>query len=414
MTTGTTGSSETPAAKPPLGKVIARRATIAVAAVLLMLIPSVVLFTITKQPSATYASMGVLIGAFALLAGGRRIAIITSIVVALLAPLSIVAGLSPFTGAALMAIMTLTVGRLSIFGLNRATMLVPIFLAWPILSPVPWIPSGDRERIHELLTKHGVSLVQALNDLHSSPASASSGSSGSSSAVTTFLQHQRFDNTYLAWVSLFFFVGAMFPVVVLPLVMRKMKKPKLAPHTRSEAVPYTIIITVLAAAGTYYFLDHPKVLGGAFLIATILVLTQVGNDIAWKLTIERVLGTFGGLALLLGVTKIVGNATYTSVLGIPMPMQYYAIGVVLGAFAVIAKFSPRAWIYYILITPTAALLNAYTSAQATNFGDQRVIDNAVGAALVILATLVTIAAGRVMKGHATVDPPAGVLDASPA
>lgn len=409
----TTATSTLPA-RSPLGKVILRRSAIAVMLLLMMLVPSVVLFIITKQPSATYASMGALIGVFAFIAGGRRIAIITTIVVSLLAPISIVSGLSPLTGAALMAIMTLTVGRLSIFGLNRATMLVPIFLAWPILTPVPWIPSGDLDRVNEMLTKHGLSLTQAISDLHSSAGGAGSSSSGSSSAITTFLQHQRFDNGYLAWVALFFFVGAILPVIVLPLAMRNRKQPKLAPHSRSEAVPYTVIITVLASAATYYFLDHPKVVGGAFLIATILVLTQVGNDIAWKITIERVLGTFAGLFVLLGITKVVGAASYTSVLGVPMPMKYYAIGVLLGAFAVMAKFSPRQWIYYVLITPTAALLNAFTVSQATNFGDQRVIDNAVGAGLVIIATLVTIGAGRVMKGRVTLAPPMDVPDASPA
>ena len=413
MTTSTTAPA-TPPAKPPLGKVIIRRVVIAVVLLLLMLVPSAVLFIITKQPAATYSSMGALIGAFALLAGGRRIAIITAIVLALLAPIAIVSGLSPVTGAALMAIMTLTVGRLSIFGLHRATMMVPIFMAWPILTPIPWIPTGDLDRVNDLLTKHGLNLAQALNEMHTTAGSTSSGSSGASSGVSTFLQHQRFDNTYLLWVALFFFVGAIIPVIVLPLAMRKMKKPQLAPHSRSEAVPYTIIITVLATAATYYCLDHPKLVGGSFLIATILVLTQIGNDIAWKITIERVLGTFGGVALLAGITKVVGTASYTSVLGVPMPMGYYGIGILFGAFAIIAKFSPRQWIYYILITPTAALLNAFTTAQATSFGDQRLADNAVGAALVIVATFVTLGAGRLMKGRVTIAPAIDVPDASPA
>ena len=155
-------------------------------------------------------------------------------------------------------------------------------------------------------------------------------------------------------------------------------------------------------------------MGGSFLIATILVLTQIGNEIAWKLTIERVLGTFGGVVLLLGITKIVGTASYTSVLGVPMPMGYYGIGLLFGAFAIIAKFSPRQWIYYILITPTAALLNAFTAAQATSFGDQRLVDNAVGAVLVIAATVVTLVAGRLMKGRVTIAPALNIPDASPA
>lgn len=97
-----------------------------------------------------------------------------------------------------------------------------------------------------------------------------------------------------------------------------------------------------------------------------------------------------------------------------MPMQYYAIGILFGAFAIIAKFSPRQWIYFILITPTTALLNGFTTAQATKFGDQRLVDNAVGAALVVIAMLVTIGAGRLMKGRVDVAPAMDVPDASPA
>jgi len=119
----------TPTVDQTLAKVLLRRTVIAVLATAMLLVPAIVLFVITKQPSATYAAMGALAGIFAVMPGGTRIGFITAIVLALLAPLSIVAGLTPFTGAALMAIMALTVGRLARFGLHRATLLVPILLA---------------------------------------------------------------------------------------------------------------------------------------------------------------------------------------------------------------------------------------------------------------------------------------------
>jgi hypothetical protein len=386
--------STPPAVKPPFRKVLLRRSLIALAAMVLILVPSVVLFMITKQPSATYASMGAMIGMFALIAGNRHLAVITAIVVALLAPISIVAGLSPVTGAALMALMTLVVGRMSLFGLQRAVMLVPIFLAWTMLEPMPWITSADFTRINEVLSKSGGSMAQALNTVQSGSASSSSGSVPAE--VTNALIHLRFDSTYLAWVAVFFFVGAIVPVIVLPFALRKVHMPKPVPHPRSEALPYTIAIAIITSAGTFYFLDRPKVVGGAFLIATVLVLVQVGNDMEWKMAIDRVLGTFGGMAVLLGLVAVVGRASYTVVMGIPMPMTYYGIGLVFGAFAIIAKFSPRHWIYFVLITPTAALLNAFTTSQAAEFGKQRVIDNAVGAGLVVIAALFTLIASRYM------------------
>lgn len=411
----TTAKISTPVAKPPLYRVMLRRVALTLLAMAMILIPSILLFAITKQPSATYASMGTIIGVVAVLAGGQRIGVITAMVVALLAPISIVAGLSPVTGAALMAVMTLTVGRLSIFGLHRAVVLVPIFLAWPMLAPVPWLPTADVDRITDLMTKSGLSLAQAVDQAQSAGGSSSSGSaSTTASTVTNALIHQRFDSTYLAWVALFFFVGAIVPVILLPLLLRGRHMPKLTPHRRSEAVPYTVVITVLTAAATFYFLDHPKQAAGAFLIATILVLTQIGNDVAWRITIERVLGTLVGVAVLIGVTSVVGRASYDVVMGVPMPMTYYAIGLVFGAAAVIAKFSPRQWIYYILITPTAALLNAFTTSQANDFGEQRLVDNLVGAGLVIAAALLTLIAGRYMDKHVVFGTPADVADASPA
>lgn len=406
----------TPEAKSPLAKVILRRTALALVLIALMLLPSVVLFAITKQPSATYASMGALIGMFAVAAGGVRIGVITSVVVALLAPITIIAGLSPITGAALMAIMTLTVGRLATFGLHRAVVLVPILLVWPMLTPVPWIPSGLQEKVQNALTSKGLSLNEAIAQLQSSPSSTSgSGSSSAASSttkITDALLHQRMDSTYLAWVAAFFFIGAIVAVGVMWFAMRKRPAPVLARHARSETVPYTIVITLLATVSTWYCLDHPKLVAGSFLIAAILILTQLGNDIAWKLTIERVLGTLGGVVLLTGIMKLVGTVSYTVILGVPIPAKVYIVGTAFGVAAVIAKFSPRLWIYYVLIVPTAAMLNAFTATQATDFGKQRLADNVVGAALVIIAAVVTLVGSRLMSRHH--DSTTDVPKASPA
>ena len=80
--------------KPSLGALVVRRTAIAIVLTVLVLAPAVVLFMITKQPSATYAAMATLIGIVAVMAGGPRIGVIAAIV----------AGLTPFTGAALMAL----------------------------------------------------------------------------------------------------------------------------------------------------------------------------------------------------------------------------------------------------------------------------------------------------------------------
>ncbi len=382
----------------PLGAVLVRRSLIALVLVGLMLAPSVVLFVITRQPAATYASIGALIGILAVAAGGVGIGIRVAVVASLVAPLAIVAGLSPVTGAALMVLMTLVVGRLAMVGLHRATMLVPILMTWPMLTPTPWIPSGFEDAVQTEMTTSGLTITDAV-----AKAEAGTTTIPGTSRLAGALIQQRMDSSYLAWVAAFFFIGGIVAVVVMAFAVRRVTLPAPEPHSRSEVIPYTISITVLAAAATYYFLDNPKVVGGSSLIATILVLTQVGNNFNWKLAVHRLVGTLGGVLVLAAVIRVVGPASYTLVLGVPMPVSIYAVGLVLGVLAVTAKFSPRQWIYFALITPAAAMLNAFTTAEASDFGDQRLVDNVVGVALVLTAAVVTLIASRVLSSRTPED-----------
>ena len=107
------------AGKPRIGKLLMRRTAIAIALVLLMLVPGLAMMAATGQPAATYAAMGTLVGVVAVMAGGLRIGIITAVVVALLAPIVVVAGLTPITGAAIMAIMPIMFLRRMVDGFGR-------------------------------------------------------------------------------------------------------------------------------------------------------------------------------------------------------------------------------------------------------------------------------------------------------
>ena len=399
-----TSTGTTPAAKRGLGGLLVRRGAIAIALVLVLLIPAFGLMAVTGQPAATYSALAALIGIVAVVAGGLRIGLITAIVVSLLAPLAVVAGLTPITGAAFMAIMTLTVGRLATFGLHRATMLVPIMLAWPLLAPVPWLPHDRIVELNALLSKHGTSLADALTAIQGKTPSGAASSSSTGDTMAHMMTELRMDSTYLTWLVLFFFVGAVIPVLLGWLLRKRLPSPKLAMHPRRETVPYTATITVLAAVATYYFLDHPKMPGGAFFIAVILVLTQVGNDIAWRLTIQRVVGTFFGVLLFIGINAIVGETTFTEIFGLPFPLGIYLIGIAFGVVAIMAKFSPRHWLYFILIVPTTAYLNAFTVGEAAGLGKARLIDNAVGAVLVLLAALITLGGSRLYARRFPSDP----------
>ena len=322
---------------------------VALAMVLLLLVPAIIMSVVIKlatghtEAAGTWASLAAIVGIAGVLGGGVELGIILTIVMTLLAPLSIVAGATPITGAALMALMCLMVGRLSRFGLHKATMLVPIMIAWPIISPPFW---GPQEVV------------------------------------------DRTNTTYLGWMAIVFLVGTLFPVIVIPLLLRKRTPPTLMTYTRREAIPYTAMITILATVGTYYVLDHKKDFGGAFLIATILVLAPIGESESIRPTLLRICGTVVGSVFVILIVTQVQSITLI-----------YVIGLLFGVAAVMSKLATRTWLYYVLMVPTAACLNAYTTKQVSQLGEQRVVDNIVGGALVLLAMGVALAYSRWSDKH---------------
>ncbi len=332
---------------------VKRRLTLVGAVVVLTLLPSIVMVLVTwlgtgtVQGAATWASIPAIVGIAAAVTGGRRYAVIVSIVLGFLAPLAIVAGLSPVSGAALMALLCMTVGRLSRFGLQRSGLLVPVMLAWALINPPAW---------------DGATTVD------------------------------RLDNTYLLWMALIFFVGGLLPALLVPLLMRKRKPPTLDPHSQREAVTYTVMITVLIAASTFYVLDHPELIGGAFLIAVILVMAPIGSAQTLKPTIFRVLGTVvGSVFVILVVSQVTSLALV------------YVIGLLFIVVALLARLSGMAWVYYVFMVPATACLNATTLTQVGEMGKQRVIDNVVGGILVIVATAIAIGYSQwaTRRGEAT-------------
>lgn len=317
-----------------------RRLMIALAIAGVTVAPALVMLAITligtgeAQAAATWASLPAIAGIAAAVAGGRRFAVIVAIVMGLLAPLTIVAGTSPVAGAALMALMAMTVGRLSRAGLHKSALLVPVMLAWPLIAPPTW--------------------------------------SGAASV-------DRDDTAYLLWMAAIFLVGGLLPALVVPYLLRKRHLPSPTPHTRAEAVPYTVMVTVLSAVATFYVLDHPRLYGGAFVIAAIFVLAPIGRAQTLQPTVIRVIGTVLGSVFVLAVVAQVDSLAIV-----------YLIGVVFIIVALMARFGPRGWAYYVFMTPATACLNATSLQQVGALGEQRVVDNIVGGALILIASVLAI------------------------
>lgn len=350
-------------AKPPMP--MGKRVSLVAAVIVLTILPAIVMLGVTyvgtgtAQMAATWASIPAIVGIFAAVAAGRRMAIIVAIVMGFLAPLSIVAGLSPVSGAALMAIMCMALGRMARFGLHKSTLLVPVMIAWPLIDPPVW------------------------------------------SGQTTV---DRTDNTYLLWMALIFFVGAIIPALIVPFAMRKRPKPTPQQHTQHEAVVYTVMITVLVTISTYVVLDDPKDFGGAFLIAAILVLAPIGNTQTLRPTILRLAGTIlGSVLVILFVSKVESLALI------------YVIGLIMIAIALMARLGAHGWVYYVFMVPATACLNATSLAQVDELSTQRVVDNIVGGVLVLIASALAVgySAWASRHGHASdADPEAAAVTAA--
>ena len=342
-----------------------KRITIALVIVLITVVPAMIMIVITYlgtrqfQSAALWASIPAIAGLAATVNGGRRFGILAAIVMGLLAPLSIVAGLSPVSGAALMALLAMLVGRLARFGLNKSALLVPAMLAWPLIDPPLW--AGQ-------------------------------------------MTVDRTDDTYLLWMALIFFVGGLFPAFGLPLIMRKRQRPALSSHSRQEVVPYTVIITVLVTVSTFYVLSNARMIGGAFLIATIVVLAPLGTSETLRPTLLRVFGTLLGSFI---VVALVAQVQSLAVI--------YLFGLVFIVIALIARFGVHGWIYYVFMTPATASLNATTLAQFGELGQQRLVDNIVGGILVLIgaAAAITFSSWSAKHGHTREDDPEtlGLLNA---
>ena len=334
-----------------------KRLILALVIVVITVVPAVIMLAVTYaatgqvQAAATWASIPAIAGLAAAATAGRRFAVIIAIVMGLLAPLSIVAGSSPVSGAALMAILAIEVGRMARFGLHKSTMLVPVMISWALINPPPWTGQTTVDRL---------------------------------------------DQTYLLWMAAIFFVGGLFPAIVVPFLMRKRPAPQLKPYSRRDAVPYSVIITVLVTVSTFAVLSNPKWYGGAFLIAAIFILAPIGDAQTLRPTILRILGTLIGSVFLLLLLPLIDSLAVV-----------YLFGLLFIVIALVARFGRYGWIYYVFMMPATAALNATTLAQVGQLGEQRAIDNLVGGLLVLIASAIAIgySSWAQRRGHASDDDP---------
>ena len=287
-------------------RVLARRTVVAVALVAILCVPWAVLGVISGQRyAASWAMAGGITALVVLLIGGTPIAYLTVGLLTALTPIAIVSGAVPVAGAALMALMCFGVGVSAAQGLNRAMLIIPLYLALMIIAPPLW--SG-------------------------------------------FTAVDRTSTSYLLWNMLFLGGRGLWGALVFPPLLRKWK---ISPHrpepwARVDTVVYTIMVTVLCTACTLAALIWWPGSDGAWLVLTVLVVSQFGVATTVKRSLARIAGTIVGVAIAAIVASVSGSEAV--VIGIAL---------VWTVIFVLIEIGPHSYfLHTVFITPTVVLTTA--------------------------------------------------------
>lgn len=268
---------------------------------------------------------GLVVAMVPFMQSGWRGAAATSLLLVLMAPVAIVTGGVPVAGTALMAVACLVTGISAGWGLNRGSAMLPLAMAYLMVSPA---------------------------SLSGGPVDRTSGS-------------------YLASVMVILAVTSAWVIVALTVMTKRIALPKPAKHSVADTLQYTIMFTVLVSTGTYFVLSRAPESNAVWLVLTLIVVIQVGDASTWQRTWSRVLGTVVGalIAALLG--QFVGSQTLLVVV---------AMVCLVGAL-VYAGNQDKYWLYAGFLTVVVIIMSSPT--QVTEASEQRAGYTVLGAALAI-------------------------------
>jgi uncharacterized membrane protein YccC len=199
----------------------------------------------------------------------------------------------------------------------------------------------------------------------------------------------RDTTTYLLWNMLIWGADGLWAVLVYPPLLRKRMKPiHREPHSRADTIAYTLVITVLCALSALAVLTWWPGSHGAWLIVTLLVITEVGHVDTLKHTAGRVSGTVIGTILAAVLASFITNETTLIIAGL-----------VLLAIALVIRLGPRYWLYMAFMTPAVVLFSSSSVATVDITDAQRLGFTLAGAALVLLASGFTVLWARHQQPH---------------
>jgi hypothetical protein len=312
-------------------------------------VPFAVFAVISGEVAASsLAVLGAVAVVSNLMFAGRGIAYLTVGLLTALTPIAIVCGAVPVAGAALMALMCLAVGLSTTRGLHRGMVLIPMYLAFLIIAPPPW------------------------------------------SGLTTV---DRTSTSFLLWNMLFLGGGALWAALIFPPLLRnaKMVPHRPAPWGRTDTVVYTITITVLCTASTLGVLIWRPGSNGAWLVLTVLAVTQFGGDATLKRTWHRIAGTVVGAAIAAVVASVSGSEALL-----------IAAGLVLAVILVVIALTPHSYfLWTVVVTPVVVLFTSTSIADVKITDAQRLAFTTIGLTLILLASGIALGWAHYQQAHSS-------------
>ncbi len=343
MSTAADQHAPTPAVGP-------RRLLIIAAGALILIAPGVVVSLAWSAEAASPIILGSLVGAIATVALGWRLALVEVFILGMSIPVAVVAGAEPLAGAGLMALLCLFTGLSAAWGMNNAFRMVPLVLAYPMIHPPPL------------------------------------------GALPT----DRMDAAYLLALTGLMVGGALWMTVIISVFARHRSIPELQPAARADAIEYTILITVLVTVNTFLVLLLKPSSEGAWLILTLIAVTQLGPMVTVRRTVLRIVGTVIGTGVAAGIGIVVTS---------PAAQQLIAVVAITAAM----YFRSSAyWLYVSFLTPAVVLLSS--SGDVAETGEYRLAYTVIGATQVLLACALAVGYQRLREGGRA---PASTLQAEP-
>ena len=175
-------------------------------------------------------------------------------------------------------------------------------------------------------------------------------------------------------------------MLVFPPFLSKMKPLHYEHSSRPDTYVYTVIITVLCTATTFAILAFRPDSYGAWLLVTILVVTEVGHEDTFRHTVGRVIGILVGLVLAAVLVGLISSEIVA-----------IGLGLVLMMIALVIRFGPHYWLYLAFLTPIEILISAGSAANVPITEVARLVYTVIGAALVLLASAIAILWARYRK-----------------